>query len=75
MPGGPPLEGPKGEKLPEPPEEEDATPEASDPGTENLPPTLRWVGMHAGRRVIPYLLVRPSIQQASLERKGDTVPP
>ena len=38
MPAGPPLEGPKGEKLPEPPEEEDATPEASDPGTDNQPP-------------------------------------
>ena len=38
MPTGPPLEGPKGEKLPEPPEGEDATPEASDPGTDNLPP-------------------------------------
>ena len=38
MQGGPPLEGPKGEKLPEPPEEEGATPEASDPRTENLPP-------------------------------------
>ena len=36
MPGGPPLEGPRGEKLPEPPEEEGATPEASDPRTENL---------------------------------------
>ena len=38
MPGGPPLEDPKGEKVPEPPEEEGATLEASDPGTENLPP-------------------------------------
>ena len=33
MPGGPPLEAPKGEKLPKPPEEEGVTPEASDPGT------------------------------------------
>ena len=32
MPGGPPLEDPKGEKLPEPPEEEGATLEASNPG-------------------------------------------
>ena len=38
MPVGPPLEGPKGEKLPEPPEGEDVTPEASDPGTDNQPP-------------------------------------
>ena len=35
MPGGPPLEGPKGKK---PPEGEGATPEATDPGTDNLPP-------------------------------------
>ena len=34
MPGGPPLEGPKGEKLPEPPEGEVATLEAADPKTE-----------------------------------------
>ena len=32
------MEGPKGKKLPEPPEEEDATLEATDPGTENVPP-------------------------------------
>ena len=38
MPPGPPLEGPKGEKLPEPPEGEGATPEAFDPGTDNWPP-------------------------------------
>ena len=38
MPGGPPLEGPKGEKLPEPPKEEGATPEAANPRSENLPP-------------------------------------
>ena len=31
--------------------------------------------MYAGIRVIPCLLVRFSIWQASLERKGDTVPP
>ena len=33
---------PKGEKLPEPPEGEDATPEASDPRTDNQPP--HWGG-------------------------------
>ena len=38
MPAGPHLEGPKGEKLPEPPEEEGATLEATDPATGNLPP-------------------------------------
>ena len=38
MPGGPPLEGPKGKKLPEPPEVEGASLEAADPETENLPP-------------------------------------
>ena len=38
MPAGPPLEGPKGEKLLEPPEGEDATLEASEPGTDNQPP-------------------------------------
>ena len=38
MPGGPPLEGPKDKKLPEPLEVEGATPEAGDPETENLPP-------------------------------------
>ena len=32
MPAGPPLEGPKGEKLPEPPKGEDATLEDSNPG-------------------------------------------
>ena len=37
MPGGPPLEGPKGEKLPEPPEGEGATPEAANPETEISP--------------------------------------
>ena len=66
MPVGPPLEGPKGEKLPEPPEGEGTTPEGAS--------TLRWVGIYAGIRVIPCLLVRLSIWQASLERKGDTVP-
>ena len=40
MPAGQPLEGPKGEKLPEPPEREDATPEAPDPRTDNQPPHL-----------------------------------
>ena len=35
---GPPLEGPKGEKLHELSEAEDATPEATDPRTDNLPP-------------------------------------
>ena len=38
MPAGPPLEDPKGEKLLEPPEGEDATPEASDSGTDNQLP-------------------------------------
>ena len=38
MQAGPPLEDPKGEKLPMPPEGEDTTPEASDPRTDNLPP-------------------------------------
>ena len=38
MPEGPPLEGPKDEKLPEPPKVEDATLEASDLGTDNWPP-------------------------------------
>ena len=38
VPAGPPLEGPKGEKLTEPPEGEDATMEASDPTTDNGPP-------------------------------------
>ena len=38
LPAGPPLEGPKGEKLPEQLEGEDATPEVSDPGTDNQPP-------------------------------------
>ena len=38
MPVGPLLEGPKGEKLPESPEGEDATMEASDPGTDNWHP-------------------------------------
>ena len=38
MPAGPPLEGPKGEKLPEPPVGEDATLEASDAATDNWPP-------------------------------------
>ena len=34
MSEGPSLEGPKGEKLLEPPEGDDATLEASNPGTE-----------------------------------------
>ena len=38
MLASPPLEGPRGKKLPEPPEDEGATPEATDPRTENLPP-------------------------------------
>ena len=38
MPAGAPLEGPKGEKLPEPPEGDDATPEACYPGMDNWPP-------------------------------------
>ena len=38
MPTDPPLKDLKGEKLLEPPEEEDATPEATDPGTDNWPP-------------------------------------
>ena len=38
MPAGPPLEGLKGKRLPEPPEGEDVTPEASDPGPDNQPP-------------------------------------
>ena len=38
MPAGPPLEGPKDEKLPEPPEGDGVTPEASNPGTNNWPP-------------------------------------
>ena len=38
MPAGPTLEGSKGEKLPEPHEGEDATPEASNPRTDNQPP-------------------------------------
>ena len=38
MPAGPPLEGLKGGKLPEPSEGEDATPEASVPRTDNWPP-------------------------------------
>ena len=38
MPAGPPLEGPKIEKLPEPPEGEDPNLEESDPGTDNQPP-------------------------------------
>ena len=38
MPAGPPLEGSIGEKLPEPPKREGATPEATDPGTENWTP-------------------------------------
>ena len=35
---GPPLEGPKGKKLPKPPEGEGATLEATDPRTDNQPP-------------------------------------
>ena len=38
MPAGAPLEGSKGKKEPEPPEGEGATPEATDSGTDNLPP-------------------------------------
>ena len=38
MPAGPPLEGPKSEKLPELPKGEDANPEASNPRTDNWPP-------------------------------------
>ena len=38
MSAGPPLEDPKGEKLPQPPEGDDATPEASNPGTDNQLP-------------------------------------
>ena len=37
MPAGPPLVGPKGEKLLEPSEGEDATLEANDSGTDNQP--------------------------------------
>ena len=36
---------------------------------------LRCVGMYAGIKVILCLPVRFNIQQASLEKKGDTVPP
>ena len=38
MPASQLLEGPKGEKLLEPPEGEDVTMEASNPGTDNGPP-------------------------------------
>ena len=38
MPAGPPLEGPKGEKLSEPPEGEDANLEPPNPRTDNQPP-------------------------------------
>ena len=38
MLAGPPVEGPKGEKLLQPPEGGDVTPEASNPGTDNQPP-------------------------------------
>ena len=38
IPAAPPLEDHKGEKLLEPPEGEDATLEASNPGTDNQPP-------------------------------------
>ena len=38
MSAGPPLESPKGEKLSEPPLGEDATLEASNPGTDNQLP-------------------------------------
>ena len=38
MPAGPPLEGPKGEKLHETPEGKDATLEASNSGSNNHPP-------------------------------------
>ena len=38
MPADLPLVDPKGENLLEPPEVEDATPEASDPMTDNQPP-------------------------------------
>ena len=37
---GSPLEGPKDEKLHEPPKGEGATPEANNPRTNNLPPHL-----------------------------------
>ena len=37
MPASPPMEDPKGEKLLEAPVGEDATLEASNPGTDNLP--------------------------------------
>ena len=42
MPVGPPLEGPKCEKLPKPPGGENATPEASDPGTDKVGRTVCW---------------------------------
>ena len=38
IPAAQPLEGPKGEKLLEPPEGEDATLKASNPRTDNRPP-------------------------------------
>ena len=38
MPVGPPVEGPKGKRLHEPPEAEDATLEVNDPGVDNLSP-------------------------------------
>ena len=38
MLAGPPLEGPKDEKLPVPPKGEGVTLEVSDPGTNSWPP-------------------------------------
>ena len=40
-----------------------------------LASTLRWVGMYARIRVIPCLSAMFKLQQASLERECDIVPP
>ena len=74
IPTDPPMVDPKGEKLLGQCEEEDSTQKQPIPG-HIIGSTLGWIGMYAGIRVIPCLSVRLNIQEASLERKGDTVLP
>ena len=75
MPADPLLVDPKSKKPLEPSEGEDVTLEATDPMNDSWTPLLRWVGMYSGIRVILCLSVRLNIWKASLEGKGDTLPP
>ena len=73
MPTDKPPVDPKVEKQPELCEEEGTTLKPPLPVRDSQLSTLRWVGMYAGIRVIPFLLATFKMWQASLEERD--VPP